>query len=221
MPKIYTIPLSSSHYPRRLLDLRDPPHEIYCMGKIEALSKPGFAIVGARKASLQGQILGAYFGKILANEGFCIVSGLAKGVDSAAHKGALTSKQEISTIAVCGTSLDKYYPACNEMLQKNIAENSLLISEYPPHTRIQAFHFAKRNRLIAALSQGVLVIEASLKSGSLITAKQALDLGREVFAIPQEITPGNPSGCNYLIKEGAKLTETAADILDELGHTNI
>lgn len=196
--------------------MQDPPAEIFCMGHLEALNLPSLAIVGSRKASTQGLKHAHYFAKSLANMGICIVSGLAEGVDAAAHIGALESELVCCTIAVCGTSLDRCYPIRNRALSQKIAEKSLLISEYPIGTITKPYHFPQRNRLIAALSLGTLVIEANQKSGSLITARFANELGREVFAIPNAIGKICASGCHQLIKEGAKLTERPLDIAEEL-----
>jgi DNA processing protein len=216
MTSIISINQSSPYYPRRLLDLQDPPIEIFCKGRLEALQLPSLAIVGSRKASQQGLRHAYDFAKSLANVGVCIVSGLAEGIDAAAHLGALGSDLKHPTIAVCGTSLDRCYPIKNRALCQTIAEKSLLISEYPIGTITKPYHFPQRNRLIAALSLGTLVVEANQKSGSLITARFANDLGREVFAIPNTIGRIYGSGCHQLIKEGAKLTERPADITEEL-----
>jgi DNA processing protein len=199
-----------------LHDLQDPPVEIFCIGHLEALQLPSLAIVGSRKASQQGLRHAHDFAKSLANMGVCIVSGLAEGVDAAAHMGALDSQLKCCTIAVCGTSLDRCYPIKNRALSQKIAEKGLLISEHPIGTITKPYHFPQRNRLIAALSLGTLVVEANQKSGSLITARFANDLGREIFAIPNAIERISASGCHQLIKDGAKLTERPADIAEEL-----
>jgi DNA processing protein len=216
MTSIISINQSSPHYPRRLLDLQDPPIEIFCKGHLETLQLPSLAIVGSRKASQQGLRHAFDFAKSLANVGICIVSGLAEGIDAAAHLGAFVSELKHPTIAVCGTSLDRCYPIKNRALCQTIAEKGLLISEYPIGTITKPYHFPQRNRLIAALSLGTLVVEANQKSGSLITARFANDLGREVFAIPNAIGRVCGSGCHQLIKDGAKLTERPADITEEL-----
>ena len=216
MTSIISINQTSPYYPRRLLDLQDAPAEIFCLGNLQALKLPCFAIVGSRKATLQGIKHAHHFAKSIANMGACIISGLAEGIDAAAHRGALASRLSPSTIAVCGTSLDRCYPFKNKELFKLIAENGLLISEYPPGTITKPYHFPQRNRLIAALSTGTLVVEASPKSGSLITAKMANELGRDVFAIPNAIGKVCSAGCHQLIREGAKLTEKPSDIAEEL-----
>jgi len=216
MPSIISINQKHPHYPSRLLDLSDAPKEIYCLGNIKALKMPSIAIVGSRKASNHGLQYARFFARALANQGFCVISGLAEGIDSAAHMGALESNHTIPTIAVCGTSLDKCYPTQNRFLFEKINQIGLLISEYPPGTATKPYFFPQRNRLIAALSLGTLVVEAAPKSGSLITAKCANELGREVFAIPNSISQLSSAGCHQLIKDGAKLTEKPSDIFDEL-----
>ncbi|MFM1870130.1 MAG: hypothetical protein RLY99_874 [Pseudomonadota bacterium] len=216
MPSIISINQKHPYYPSRLLDLSDAPKEIYCLGNIKALKMPSIAIVGSRKASDHGLKYAQFFARTLANHGFCVISGLAEGIDSAAHIGALESNHPIPTIAVCGTSLEKCYPTKNRALFEKINQFGLLISEYPPGTATKPFFFPQRNRIIAALSLGTLVVEAAIKSGSLITAKCANDLGREVFAIPNSISRLSSAGCHQLIKDGAKLTEKPADIFDEL-----
>ena len=216
MNSIITVKQSHPYYPRRLLDLPDAPQEIYCLGNLEALKIPGLGIVGSRQASKEGMTTGAYFAKAVVAQGFMVVSGLAEGIDAAAHLGALQAQARLSTIAVCGTGLDRCYPSKNQSLFQTIARQGLLISEYPAGTIIKPHFFRQRNRLIAALSLGVLVVEAALRSGSLISAKYANDLGREVFAIPHSIHKPQAMGCHQLIKEGAKLVEKAEDIFEEL-----
>lgn len=217
MHSIISINQKHPYYPSRLLDLSDAPKEIYCLGNLRALKMASIAVVGSRKASNQGLKYARFFSQSLANKGFCIVSGLAEGIDSAAHLGALESSHPIPTIAICGTSLDKCYPTKNRALFEKIGQKGLLISEYPVGTSTKPFFFPQRNRLIAALSLGTLVVEAAIKSGSLITAKCANELGREVFAIPNSISRLSSAGCHQLIKDGAKLTEKPSDIFDELG----
>lgn len=194
----------------------DAPQEIYCLGSLEALKIPGLGIVGSRQASQEGVATASYFAKTVVEQGLIVVSGLAEGIDSAAHQGALQAQAQLSTIAVCGTSLDRCYPSKNRSLFEIIARQGLLISEFPPGTVIKPHFFRQRNRLIAALSLGVLVVEAALKSGSLISAKFANDLGREVFAIPGSIQKPQAMGCHQLIKEGAKLVGRPEDIFEEL-----
>jgi DNA processing protein len=158
----------------------------------------------------------SYFAKAMVDQGLLVISGLADGIDSAAHLGALQARPLLSTIAVCGTSLDKCYPSKNRPLFRAIARQGLLISEYPPGSITKPHFFRQRNRLIAALSLGILVVEAALRSGSITTAKYANDLGREVFAVPNSIHQAQSLGCHQLIKEGAKLVGRPEDIFEEL-----
>ena len=216
MSSIITIKQSSPHYPRRFLDLPDAPQEIYCLGNLAMLSLPAIAVVGSRKASQEGVNNALNFAESIVKKGFCVVSGLAEGIDSAAHQGALNGRPLLSTIAICGTGLDRCYPSKNASLFKTIGTQGLLISEYPPGSIIKPHFFRQRNRLIAAISWGVLIVEGALKSGSLTTANYANELGREVFAIPNSIHKENSAGCLHLIKEGAKLTSKPSDIFDEL-----
>jgi DNA processing protein len=216
MSSIIAVKQSHPYYPSRLLDLPDAPQEIYCLGNLEALKIHSLGIVGSRQASKEGVATASYFANAMVDQGLLVISGLAEGIDSAAHLGALQSKPLLSTIAVCGTSLDRCYPRRNQHLFKTIARQGLLISEYPPGSIIKPHFFRQRNRLIAALSLGILVVEAAIRSGSLTTAKYANDLGREVFAIPNSIHQPQAMGCHQLIKEGAKLVGGPADIFEEL-----
>lgn len=206
----------SANYPKALFDLKDFPKKIFYQGDLELLQRPLFAVIGSRNASHQGLIDANRFAKALSEHGFCIVSGLALGIDAAAHYGALANGVDGFTLAVCGTGLDIVYPANHLQLAKEIAQRGLLISEFPVGSQPKAFHFPKRNRLIAALSRGVLVIEAGLGSGSLITAHMANELGREVFALPGSIHSPHSKGCHQLIQDGAKLITRIEDILGEL-----
>jgi DNA processing protein len=206
----------SANYPKALFDLQDFPKKIFYQGDLELLQRPLFAVIGSRNASHQGLIDANRFAKALSEHGFCIVSGLALGIDAAAHYGALANGVDGFTLAVCGTGLDIVYPANHLQLAKEIAQRGLLISEFPVGSQPKAFHFPKRNRLIAALSRGVLVIEAGLGSGSLITAHMANELGREVFALPGSIHSPHSKGCHQLIQDGAKLITRIEDILGEL-----
>lgn len=206
--------LADPDYPPSLLALPDPPLLLYAKGRIELARHPALAIVGARNATPQGVATARAFAQTLSDAGLTIVSGLALGIDAAAHRGGLTGKA--STIAIVGTGPDRIYPARNETLACEIAQRGLLLSEFPLGTPPLASNFPHRNRLIAGLSRGCLVVEAAERSGSLITARLAAETGREVFAIPGSIHSPLSRGCHRLIKDGAKLVETAADILEEL-----
>jgi len=214
--------LGDPHYPTALLQLPDPPLMVYAQGQLNATLGPAVAIVGSRNPTPQGAQTAAQFGEALSAAGLCVVSGLALGVDGAAHLGALRGAQSRNsdmhwhTVAVVGTGLDRVYPRQHQTLAYDIAQHGLLLSEYPLGTPPLAANFPKRNRLIAALGLGTLVVEAALQSGSLITAQLALDLGREVLAIPGSIHATQSHGCHALIRQGAKLVETAKDVLEEL-----
>lgn len=214
-PANQILTLADAAYPRSLLEIPDPPPLLYLKGDPALLARPGFAIVGSRHATAQGCRDAQAFAEALSRAGFCIVSGLALGVDAAAHEGGLGGGG--GSIAVVGTGLDIVYPAANRNLAHRLAEAGLLVSEFCLGTPARAQNFPRRNRLISGLSRGVLVVEAALKSGSLITARLAAEQGREVFALPGSIHSPLSKGCHRLIKEGAKLVESAQDILDELG----
>lgn len=203
-----------AEYPAALLNLADPPPLLYAQGRIDLLRARSLAIVGSRNASAQGCDTARAFAAHLSRDGLTIVSGLALGIDGAAHDGALEGPG--STIAVVGTGLDQVYPKRHEALARRITEQGLLISEFTLGTPPLANNFPRRNRLIAGLSLGTLVVEAALQSGSLITARLAAEGGREVFAIPGSIHAPQSRGCHRLIQQGAKLVETADDILQEL-----
>jgi DNA processing protein len=206
-------------YPYLLKKIYDPPLVIFIQGNKALLNQNQIAIVGSRSASINGRETAFKLAQELAESGLVITSGLALGVDAAAHKGALTSKA--STIAVVATGLDKVYPARHRDLSKQILfENGAIISEFLPGTSPKAGHFPKRNRIISGLSMGVLVVEAALKSGSLITARCALEQNRDVFSIPSSINNPQSKGCHWLIKQGAKLVEEVADIIEELVFVN-
>ncbi len=202
-------------YPETLLEIGDPPPVFYCMGRREMLARPAFAIVGSRNATPQGCADAEAFGAALSAAGLAIVSGLALGIDAAAHRGGLTAAG--SSIAVIGTGPDRVYPARNRDLAHELAARGLVISEFAVGTPPQKQNFPRRNRLVSGLARGVLVVEATLSSGSLITARLAGEQGREVFALPGSIHSPFSKGAHQLIREGAKLVETAQDILDELG----
>jgi DNA processing protein len=208
------ITLADADYPALLLQLSDPPPLLYLHGRRELLGQPALAIVGSRSASRQGEANAEAFAAHLGRCGLTIVSGLARGIDAAAHRGALGA--EAATIALLGTGADVVYPASNRTLSDRIAQHGLLISEYPLGTPAVPHNFPRRNRLIAALARGVLVVEAALHSGSLITARLAAELGREVMAIPGSIHSPVARGCHRLIRDGARLVESAQDVLEEL-----
>ena len=201
-------------YPVLLKEISDPPALLFIHGDPDYLTQPQLAIVGSRNPSHDGRSLAAEFAAHLACCGLTITSGLASGIDAAAHQGALRAGG--GTIAVTGTGLDRVYPAQHRGLAHQIAENGALLSEFPPGTGPLAANFPRRNRIISGLSLGTLVVEAALRSGSLITARAALEQGREVFAIPGSIHNPLTRGCHALIREGAKLVETGDHILEEL-----
>ncbi|BBE10467.1 SMF protein [Mycoavidus cysteinexigens] len=213
------VTLADPAYPRMLLEIADPPAFLYVKGRLELLHAPSLAIVGSRNGTPQGLANAKQLAHTLAHAGLTIVSGLALGIDGAAHRGALSSP--CSTIAVVGTGIDLVYPARHHALAHEIATHGALVSEWPLSAKARAQHFPQRNRLIAGLTQGVLVVEAALQSGSLITARLAGEMGREVFALPGSIHSPLTKGCHRLIKEGAKLVECAQDILDEIRHTDL
>ena len=201
-------------YPPLLRNIADPPALLYVSGRAGLLTAPCLAMVGSRNASVQGKINAEVFAQALSMTGLTIVSGLALGIDTAAHVGALEGAG--ATIAVVGTGPDIVYPARNRELWRRIAGQGCVLSEYAPGTPPLAHNFPQRNRIISGLSAGVLVVEAAARSGSLITARLAAGQGREVFAIPGSVHSALAKGCHLLIKEGAKLVESAADVLQEL-----
>ena len=209
------ISLGDPRYPAALLAAADPPLLLYVHGRIELLGKPAIAIVGSRNPTAQGLENARAFAAHLSGAGWVVVSGLALGIDGAAHEGALEGGA--GTIAVVGTGLDIAYPLRHRELTARIAARGLVVSEFAIGTPALPPHFPVRNRIIAGLSRGTLVVEAALRSGSLITARLAADAGREVFAIPGSIHSPQARGCHALLKQGAKLVENAADIVDELG----
>ena len=206
----------SADYPRRLHDLYDPPDSLYIYGDASLLKKPMIAIVGSRNASPEGLKNARYLAQGLARAGALIVSGMALGIDSAAHHAVIELGSGHFTAAILGTGLDIVYPRQNINLSRAIGQQGLLISELPMGTGPKACHFPRRNRIIAALSHGVVVVEAAKRSGSLITARLAAELGREVFALPGPISNPNSIGCHLLIQQGAKLAFRTSDILEEL-----
>ena len=215
--------LGGALYPPSLLAIEDPPLLLYLMGQLSAPAvepfAPCIAIVGSRNPTPQGLANARNFALACADAGLGVVSGLALGVDGAAHEGALAAEPGAvpwATTAVVGTGLDRVYPSQHRQLAHRIAQRGVLVSEYPLGTPPLAANFPKRNRIIAGLSLGTLVVEAALKSGSLITARLAAEQGKEVFAIPGSIHAMQSHGCHALIRQGAKLVETAQDILEEL-----
>jgi DNA processing protein len=211
--------LTWSHpaYPKALLESGDAPIVIYAMGNLMILARPAIAMVGSRNCSQGGADTASAFAQAFAERGIAVVSGMALGIDAASHVGALRAgEQGAGTIAVVGTGVDRVYPARNKTLAHSIAAQGLILSEYPMGTPPLAENFPRRNRIISGLSLGVLVVEASMASGSLITARLAGEQGREVFAIPGSIHSTFHKGCHHLIKQGAKLVETAQDVIEEL-----
>lgn len=212
---IKIIPYTSADYPQHLKNLYDPPLVLYVKGNLLETDLIALAIVGSRRCTYYGLSQAERFARQLAQKGFCIVSGMARGIDTAAHKGAIGSNGR--TIAVLGCGLGTVYPKENTILSENIIQHGALISEFPINTPPDYRNFPPRNRIISGLSLGVLVIESTLKSGSLITAQWALEQGKEVFALPGNVDSLYSQGTNKLIKEGAKLTEDITDIIQELG----
>lgn len=205
--------LQDEDFPEMLAQGLTAPPVLFLRGNVRLLHKPSAAIVGSRYATPQAMRIAKDFGRALGGKGIPVVSGMASGIDTAAHQGALQA--EGGTIAVWGTGIDRIYPPANKNLAYEIAEKGLIVSEFPIGTRPYAGNFPRRNRLIAALSQVTLVVEAALESGSLITARLAAEMGREVMAVPGSIDNPHSKGCHKLIKDGAKLVECLDDILHE------
>jgi len=214
-PRNHLITRNATAYPAQLRELSDAPVALWLHGEPSALVLPQLAVVGSRNPTTGGAATARDFARYLASHGLAICSGLAIGIDTAAHEGALDGGG--ITVAVTGTGLDRVYPASNRELAHRIAEDGALVSEFPPGTPARPGNFPRRNRIISGLSVGTLVVEAALKSGSLITARLALEQGRELFAIPGSIHNPLARGCHALIREGAKLVETAGHIVEELG----
>lgn len=216
------ITLADPRYPAVLLEAPDPPLLLFAQGRLALLGRPAVAVVGSRSPTPQGQDNARTFSRTLSEAGLTVISGLADGVDGAAHEGALEATAALgseaagSTIAVVGTGLDRVYPRKHHALAHRIAQDGLILGEFLLGTPPLAANFPKRNRVVAGMSRGTLVVEAAVQSGSLITARLASEMGREVFAIPGSIHAPQARGCHALIKQGAKLVETAQDILDEL-----
>ena len=202
-------------YPRLLSEIGDPPKELFYEGDINLLNSRCFAVVGSRKCSLAGAKSSELIGKRLAKAGITVVSGLASGIDAAAHSGALASGGK--TIAVLGNGTDICYPKINADIQKKIAANGLLISEYPPGTLAKSYFFPRRNRIISGISEATIVVEAALRSGSLITAEAAIEQGREVFAVPGMISMTGSLGCNHLLADGAMPIFDINQFMNDIG----
>ncbi|MBX7229286.1 MAG: DNA-processing protein DprA [Burkholderiaceae bacterium] len=213
-PENHLITLADLAYPTQLLNTPDPPPVLYLKGNPAFLEQSSIAIVGSRNPTTQGLLNAEQFARTLSQASLTVVSGLALGIDAAAHRGALQGAG--STIAVVGTGLDTVYPAKNRELAHEIANKGLLLSEFALGTKPLSSNFPRRNRIIAGLAQATLVVEAAVQSGSLITAKLAADLGKEVLAVPGSIHSPQSRGCHSLIKQGAKLVESAQDVLEEL-----
>jgi len=214
-PGHHLICLADAAYPARLRHVPDPPPLIYVAGNIDLLQHPSLAIVGSRSPTPRATADAKAFARTLSDAGLCIVSGLALGVDAAAHRGGLDGAS--SSLAVVGTGIDRIYPPGNAGLAHEIAERGAIVSEFPLGTPPVRTNFPRRNRIIGGIGLGCLVVEAAMHSGSLITARQAADYGREVFALPGSIHSPLSKGCHWLIKQGAKLVESADDILEEFG----
>ena len=210
---ISIIPCDDPLYPSLLGNIHDPPVVLYVMGAPELLSCRGMGIVGSRSATHYGKNVAGQMASSLSMQGFTIISGMALGIDTAAHNGALAAEGE--TIAVLGCGLDIVYPPSNHNLYKRIASAGALVSEYPLGTKPDSFQFPARNRIISGMSLGILVVEAANRSGSLITAKHALEQGREVFAVPGRIDSVKSAGTHTLLQQGAKLVHTISDIIEE------
>jgi len=209
------IAITDSRYPEQLKQIYDPPLILFIQGNVSLLNQQQIAMVGSRNASINGRENAFEFAQQLSSAGLVVTSGLALGIDGAAHKGTLALKG--CTIAVVATGLDQVYPARHRTLARNILENNgAIISEFLPGTPPKPGYFPKRNRIISGLSLGVLVVEATIKSGSLVTARCAIEQNREVFAIPSTINNAQAKGCHWLIKQGAKLVDEIADIVNEL-----
>lgn len=213
-PPRHLLTLEDAAFPRALLHSPDPPLLLFACGDLGALSAPAVAVVGSRRPTAQGRDHAREFSRRLAEAGFVVTSGLAEGIDAAAHEGALASGA--LTVAVMGTGIDRVYPAAHRELARRIAAQGLLLTEFTPGTPPLAQNFPQRNRLIAGLAQGTLVVEAALRSGSLITARLANEAGREVFAVPGSVHSAQSRGCHALIRDGAQLVENAAEVIAAL-----
>ncbi|MER2491153.1 DNA-processing protein DprA [Catenovulum sediminis] len=212
--KHHIVPFDDVRYPAKLKEISSPPLILYAIGDTSLLNEPQIALVGSRNASHYGCNNALSFAKDLSLRGLVVTSGFASGIDGNAHKGAIAGSGK--TIAVFGTGPDVIYPSRHKSLYQEVLENGLILSEFPPGTQARPQHFPRRNRIISGLSLGVLVVEAAIKSGSLITAKYALEQDREVYAVPGSIHDPRSRGAHHLIQQGAKLVETTSDILEEV-----
>ena len=216
-PQHHLLALGDDTYPAMLLEIADPPTVLYAWGNLARLATPAIAIVGSRNATPRGLQDAQSLARALSLGGFCIVSGMAHGIDAAAHRGGLQGPG--STVAVLGTGVDRVYPTGHEELAADIASRGCLVSELPLGMHPDTGNFPRRNRLISGLARGVVVVEAAPRSGSLITARCAIDQDRDVFAVPGSIHSPLSKGCHGLIKRGAKLVESAADVMEDYGFT--
>jgi DNA processing protein len=214
-PANQIITLADAQYPQMLLQIPDPPPYLYLKGRQDLINRPAIAIVGSRNATPPGREIAESFARTLSDAGLTVISGLALGIDAAAHRGGLAGVS--ASVAVVGTGLDVVYPARNRELAHELAARGALLSEFPLGTPAIAGNFPRRNRLISGMARGCLVVEAAQRSGSLITARMANEQGREVYAIPGSIHSPLSKGCHRLIRQGAKLVECAQDVLEELG----
>ena len=213
-PNHKLIHFGSSDYPEQLAQIPDPPLLLYAVGDLSLLSCPQLAIVGSRNPTQYGRRVAKLFAEEIAKSGIIVTSGMARGIDSAAHRGAL--EVSCSTLAVLGTGCDLAYPRENRGLMSEISNSGLILSEFPPGTGPAATNFPQRNRIVTGLSCGTVVIEARMRSGSLISARLAMEQGRCVFAVPGSVLSKQSEGCHHLLKEGARLTAGVADIIEEL-----
>jgi DNA processing protein len=215
LPGNAVVTLDDPAYPPALLTMPDPPPLLYVKGRLDRLHAKAVAVIGSRSATPQGAEDAERFGRALSEAGVVVVSGLALGIDGAAHRGALAGAG--STVAVIGTGADLIYPAAHQALARQIAVQGAIVSEWPLGTPARAANFPQRNRLIAGLASGVVIVEAAMRSGSLITARLANEMGRDIFALPGSIHAPLSRGCHRIIKQGARLVETPDEVLEELG----